>query len=142
MLDSRHAFQRSSLTDAQRLTYDVGEDYLEFTRLTDDYYYLDNSYRGSFTGFHIPETAEETFLGYAEIERERLENGAGLSQVTLDDIIAHEGYPGHIYQDTHIRALELPAIRYITTYHGYSEGRATYAKNFSARYALVENEFV
>lgn len=98
MLDSRHAFQRSSLTDAQRLTYDVGEDYLEFTRLTDDYYYLDNSYRGSFTGFlaqlpillnefkfnrrsdldscfHIPETAEKTFLGYAEIERERLENG-------------------------------------------------------------------
>ncbi|MFR2343293.1 MAG: DUF885 family protein [Acutalibacteraceae bacterium] len=60
----------------------------------------------------------------------------------MDDIIAHEGYPGHIYQDTHIRALELPAIRYITTYHGYSEGRATYAKNFSARYALVENEFV
>lgn len=51
MLDSRHAFQRSSLTDAQHLTYDVGEDYLEFTRLTDDYYYLDNSYRGSFTGF-------------------------------------------------------------------------------------------
>lgn len=119
MLDSRHAFQRSSLTDAQRLTYDVVEDYLEFTRLTDDYYYLDNSCRGSFTGFwaqlpillnefkfnrrsdldscfHIPETAEETFLGYAEIERERLENGAGLSQVTLDDIIAHEGYPGHI----------------------------------------------
>ena len=164
MLDSRHAFQRSSLTDAQRLTYDVVEDYLEFTRLTDDYYYLDNSCRGSFTGFwaqlpillnefkfnrrsdldscfHIPETAEETFLGYAEIERERLENEAGLSQVTLDDIIAHEGYPGHIYQDTHIRALELPAIRYITTYHGYSEGRATYAKNFSARYAPVENEF-
>ena len=113
MLDSRHAFQRSSLTDAQRLTYDVVEDYLEFTRLTDDYYYLDNSCRGSFTGFwaqlpillnefkfnrrsdlgscfHIPETAEETFLGYAEIERERLENEAGLSQVTLDDIIAHE----------------------------------------------------
>lgn len=51
VLDSRHAFQRSSLTDAQRLTYDVVEDYLELTRLTDDYYYLDNSCRGSFTGF-------------------------------------------------------------------------------------------
>lgn len=45
-----------------------------------------------------------------------------------------------MYQDAHIRALELPAIRYITTYHGYSEGWATYAKNFSARYAPVENE--
>lgn len=111
VLDDLHAFQRGSLTDAQRLTYDVVEDYLEFTRLTDDYYYLDNSYLGSFIGFqaqlpillnefkfnrrndldsyfHILETAEETFLGYAEIERERLENGAGLSQVTLDDIVA------------------------------------------------------
>ena len=86
------------------MTYDVVEDFLDFTQLTDDYYYLDNSYLGSFIGFqaqlptllnefkfnrrndpdsyfHILETAQETFLGYAEIEGERLKNGAGLSQV-------------------------------------------------------------
>lgn len=110
LLDELHGFEPDKLSEAQRLSYELIEDYLEFYMLTDDYYYLDNSYLGSFVGFqaqlpillnefkfnregdldsyfNILETAEDSFLAYAEIERERLENGAGLSQVILDAII-------------------------------------------------------
>ncbi len=110
LLAQLHRFNRERLDSSQRLTYDMLEDYLERSQLTNDYYDLDNSYLGSFTGFQaeIPvllnefkfnrrsdldsyfnllETAEETFLRYAALEKERLEHGAGMSQVTLDAVI-------------------------------------------------------
>lgn len=48
--------------------------------------------------------------------------------------IAHEGYPGHMYQNAFYKQLEAPAIRYIIDYPGYSEGWATYVENDSIRY--------
>lgn len=49
--------------------------------------------------------------------------------------IAHEGYPGHMYQNAFYKLQQAPAIRYIIDYPGYSEGWATYVENNSAKYS-------
>jgi len=63
------------------------------------------------------------------------------SQVT-DDLyafttLAHEGYPGHLYQTVMSYAYEMPAIRSILNYSGYVEGWATYIEMMSYAYADI-----
>lgn len=51
-----------------------------------------------------------------------------------DDIyttIAHEGYPGHLYQTTYTSFKGLPLVRNLFSYSGYSEGWATYVEYYS-----------
>ena len=58
----------------------------------------------------------------------------------LFSTIAHEGYPGHMYQNTYFQNLQLPTIRYMIDYNGYSEGWATYVENSSYKYATEDRE--
>ena len=58
----------------------------------------------------------------------------------LVSTIAHEGYPGHMYQNTYFQNLQLPTIRYMIDYNGYSEGWATYVENSSYKYATEDRE--
>jgi len=54
--------------------------------------------------------------------------------------MAHEGYPGHLYQTVMSYEYELPEIRSILNYPGYAEGWATYTEMMSYDYAgLDEN---
>lgn len=54
---------------------------------------------------------------------------------SLFTTIAHEGYPGHMYQNAFYKLQKAPAIRYIIDYPGYSEGWATYVENNSVKYS-------
>lgn len=45
--------------------------------------------------------------------------------------IAHEGYPGHLYQSVYFRSLNPPAIRNLLSFGGYAEGWATYVEYYS-----------
>lgn len=52
---------------------------------------------------------------------------------TLDDIhlfttLAHEGYPGHLYQTTYYAAQDPDPLRNLFNFKGYVEGWATYAE--------------
>ena len=47
---------------------------------------------------------------------------------SLFSTIAHEGYPGHMYQDAYFRSLELPDIHSLMSYTGYTEGWAVYVE--------------
>ena len=47
--------------------------------------------------------------------------------------LAHEGYPGHLYQNVYYAAKEDDPVRYLLDYPGYSEGYATYVESFSYR---------
>lgn len=58
----------------------------------------------------------------------------------LFDTIVHEAYPGHMYQNYYFRQLELPTVRYLIDYNGYSEGWATYVENKSYEYADANAE--
>jgi len=54
--------------------------------------------------------------------------------------LAHEGYPGHLYQTVMSYEYVLPAIRSILDYCGYTEGWATYVEMMSYYYAGLEEE--
>lgn len=52
--------------------------------------------------------------------------------------LAHEGYPGHLYQTVMSYEYELPEIRAILNCGGYTEGWATYIEMMSYEYAGID----
>ncbi len=46
----------------------------------------------------------------------------------LHPTLAHEGYPGHLYQNIYTASCNLPLVRNLLSYAGYSEGWATYVE--------------
>ena len=52
--------------------------------------------------------------------------------------LAHEGYPGHLYQTVMTYNYEYPDIRSILNYSGYVEGWATYVEMLSYHYADID----
>ena len=59
--------------------------------------------------------------------------------LTLYTTLAHEGYPGHLYQTVfgqlHLQQQNASCLRYLLHYGGYTEGWALYAENLSYYYA-------
>lgn len=59
--------------------------------------------------------------------------------LTLYTTLAHEGYPGHLYQTVYsqlyLNQQNAPCIRYLLYYGGYVEGWALYVENMSYSYA-------
>lgn len=53
------------------------------------------------------------------------------STTDLYTTLAHEGYPGHLYQNCYTGSCELPLVRSLLSYPGYSEGWATYVEQYS-----------
>lgn len=45
--------------------------------------------------------------------------------------MAHEGYPGHLYQTVYTSSRNLPLVRNLFSYPGYTEGWATYVEYYS-----------
>lgn len=54
--------------------------------------------------------------------------------------IAHEGYPGHMYQNCYFQEQERSIFRYMLNYSGYSEGWATYVEWNAWKYADIKNK--
>lgn len=61
--------------------------------------------------------------------------------LTLYTTLAHEGYPGHLYQTVYSQLYmnqeEISCIRYLLHYGGYVEGWAFYVENMSYEYAQM-----
>lgn len=60
-----------------------------------------------------------------------INNGQTASGQNLYTTLAHEGYPGHLYQTVYFSASEPDPIRSILDFGGYVEGWATYAEMMS-----------
>ena len=63
----------------------------------------------------------------------------GYSQYNLDDIfptLAHEGYPGHLFQNVYFNQSNPDPLRMLLNFGGYSEGWATYVEMDS--YSMME----
>lgn len=56
--------------------------------------------------------------------------------VQLYSTLAHEGYPGHMYQNIYYASKKDDPVRYILDYPGYTEGWATYVEGWS--YGTIE----
>lgn len=63
------------------------------------------------------------------------------SRVTRDELfstLAHEAYPGHLYQNNYMLSSGLPKIRYLISCGGYDEGWGMYAQIYGYRYLEFE----
>ena len=57
--------------------------------------------------------------------------------LSLFTTLAHEGYPGHLYQTTYFASQNPDPIRTLLNYGGYTEGWATYSEMLSYYYAPI-----
>ncbi len=64
--------------------------------------------------------------------------GKEYNDIQLFTTLAHEGYPGHLYQTAYSYASELNPIRYLLYHGGYTEGWATYVEMLSYHYAGLD----
>ena len=61
-------------------------------------------------------------------------NNGSVDESTLFTTLAHEGYPGHLYQNVYFNSKNTEPLRSILSYLGYSEGWATYVENEAYAY--------
>lgn len=74
----------------------------------------------------------------SSIQNIYINNGASSSFSGLYPTIAHEGYPGHLYQNLYYANTKHEYIRDIISYTGYSEGWATYVEMKSYSYSGLD----
>lgn len=60
---------------------------------------------------------------------------ANLTGIQLFTTLAHEGFPGHLYQTVTFAATDPPRIRHVMNMGGYVEGWATYVETYAYGYA-------
>lgn len=65
---------------------------------------------------------------------------SGYKGIQLFTTLAHEGYPGHLYQTTGSNSAGLEPIRSLLNYPGYVEGWATYVEMISYNYLDLKAE--
>ncbi len=65
------------------------------------------------------------------------------SQTTNLDLfttLAHEGFPGHLYQTLSFSRQNPESIRHLLSFGGYIEGWATYAESYAGQYAGIDED--
>lgn len=60
--------------------------------------------------------------------------------LSLYTTLAHEGYPGHLYQTVYFQNLKPDPVRSLLNFGGYTEGWATYTEMLSYYYAPIPKE--
>lgn len=63
-----------------------------------------------------------------------INNSSRFAGSDLSTTLAHEGYPGHLYQNVFFRQQNRPLLSYALNFSGYTEGWATYAELYSYKY--------
>lgn len=64
--------------------------------------------------------------------------GSSYDGIKLFTTLAHEGYPGHLYQTVYSYSAKLEPIRYLLYHGGYTEGWATYVEMLSYDFAGLD----
>lgn len=67
-------------------------------------------------------------------------SGQMTDDLTLFTTLAHEGYPGHLYQNVYYMSRSPDPIRCLLDFGGYTEGWATYCEMLSYYYAPIPRE--
>jgi len=68
-----------------------------------------------------------------------INQGYDLDSLNLFSTLAHEGYPGHLYQTTYFAATNPDPLRHLFSFKGYVEGWATYAEMCSYSIAPTDH---
>ncbi len=84
--------------------------------------------------FYLIPTIDNTFENTIYMN-----NSYMTDDVTRYTTLAHEGYPGHLYQTTYFAQTDPDPIRNIFSYGGYVEGWATYAEMCSYYLGAIDS---
>ncbi|MFR4250936.1 MAG: DUF885 domain-containing protein [Christensenellales bacterium] len=113
--------------------------------------HLKQAYKTAFPAVEEPE------FSLAEFDAQLANNGTGgliylnnhtiylpdkdnLTESTLYFTLAHEGYPGHLYQSAYGKTLPYTELTDFLCFDGYTEGWAKYAELYSAKWAQDTEE--
>lgn len=69
-----------------------------------------------------------------------INKASGYDTLSLFTTLAHEGYPGHLYQSLYETACEPDPVRSLLYFGGYTEGWATYAERLSYSYSGLDKD--
>lgn len=70
-----------------------------------------------------------------------INNASKTTQLELFTTLAHEGFPGHLYQTNYFNLQNPHPIRNLITSGGYIEGWATYIESYAYQYADMDDVF-
>lgn len=62
----------------------------------------------------------------------------GMDELSLFTTLAHEGFPGHLYQTITFASTDPPRLRHLLSMGGYVEGWATYVESYAHQYARTD----
>ncbi len=102
-------------------------------KISDDFPEIpDTSYTVKYVEKELEEVMSPAFYMIPPIDR-YLENtiyinNGSVDKTTLFTTLAHEGYPGHLYQNVYFKNKNSEPLRSMLSYKGYSEGWATYVE--------------
>lgn len=96
--------------------------------------------------YSVPESLEDGFApaAYLSARLDLRENQTECIMINpnatqnLFPTLVHEGYPGHMYQNSYFNSLHYPTINHLIDCIGYTEGWAVYVENQAA--SLLTNE--
>lgn len=129
--------------------------YPEFKNIEENVQYLEEAYNKyypeiklvDYVAKTVPDSMKENFspAAYLTSRIDRTNQPLmiivnGEYQPSLYETIAHEGYPGHMYQDSYFKQQKVSTFRYLIDCGGYAEGWATYTENNSYRFNQTTNQ--
>ena len=142
--------QREAPEAYQRYANGEAPVYSDFTTVEETLDYLAQEIKAdyppisnlNYTVYTVPEEMADNFSPAAymsnHVDAPMDENESmfinGVYQQSLFPTLAHEGYPGHMYQNVYLKAQQKPTVQYLVSYSGYSEGWATYVELNSYQY--------
>lgn len=135
-------------TEEPQLTFDTPEEMLDhlLEEMQAEFYpAADKSYAVNYVHESLEETLAPAFYLTAPIDDIShnviyLNKRSQYSGISLFTTLAHEGYPGHLYQTTGSYQAGLSPILALLNYPGYVEGWATYVEMLSYQYAGLSDE--
>lgn len=87
--------------------------------------------------FYLTTPVDDVEHNVIYINRKQADEG----MMDLYPTLAHEGYPGHLYQNSYTNSCNLPLIRHLISYSGYTEGWATYTEFYSYGISGLDEDF-
>ena len=134
--------------DSPKLTFDTPEEMLDHlldAMQTDFYPAADESYAVNYVHESLEETLAPAFYLTAPVDDIShnviyLNKRSQYSGIQLFTTLAHEGYPGHLYQTTGSYQAGISPVLALLNYPGYVEGWATYVEMLSYQYAGLSKE--
>lgn len=69
-----------------------------------------------------------------------INKASGYDALSLFTTLAHEGYPGHLYQSLYEASCDPDPVRSLLYFGGYTEGWATYAERLSYSYSGLNED--